>query len=82
MERDQPISVRYKALRLINQLRNSDSVNNTSEVIYNSSNTYVYNWSLQPFSQDFDLASRTTYVVCVNLIHEWRDLQFNVDSKR
>ena len=26
-----------------------------------------------------DLVSRTTYVVCVNFLHEWRDLQFKVD---
>ena len=29
--------------------------------------TYIHNWPLQPFSQD--------YVVCVNFIHKWRDLQ-------
>ena len=29
-----------------------------------------------------DLTSYTTYVVCVNYIHEWRDLQFKVDSER
>ena len=23
-----------------------------------------------------------THVVCVNFIHEWRDLQFNIDSER
>ena len=28
------------------------------------------------------LVSHTTYVVCVNFIHEWRDLQFKVDSER
>ena len=28
------------------------------------------------------LASYTTHVVCINFIREWRDLQFNVDSKR
>ena len=42
--------------------------------------TYIYNWSLQP-SQDYDLASHNTHVVCVNFILEWRDLQFNVDSE-
>ena len=41
-----------------------------------------YNWSLQPFSQDFGIASHTTHVVCVNFIREWRDLQFNVISER
>ena len=43
---------------------------------------YIHNWPLQPFSQDYDLVSHTTYVVCVNFIHEWRDLQFKVDSER
>ena len=28
--------------------------------------TYIYNWPLQPFSQDNGLASHTTHVVCVN----------------
>ena len=29
---------------------------------------YIHNWSLQPFSQDYDLVSYTTYVVCVNFL--------------
>ena len=29
-----------------------------------------------------DLVSNTTYVVCVNFVHKWRDLQFKVDSER
>ena len=37
---------------------------------------------LQPFPQDYDLASHTTDVVFFNFIREWRDLQFNVDSER
>ena len=44
--------------------------------------TYIYNWKLQPLSQDYGLDSHTTYVVCVNFIHKWRDLQFKVDSER
>ena len=44
--------------------------------------TYIYNWSLQPVSQDYDLASHTTYVACFHFIHEWQDLQFKVDSER
>ena len=44
--------------------------------------TYINNWSLQPFSQDYDLASRTTCDVCLNFIHTWRELQFKVDSER
>ena len=41
-----------------------------------------HNWSLKSFNQDYDLASHTIYVVCINFIHEWRDLQFKVDSER
>ena len=44
--------------------------------------TYIHNWPLQTFSQDYDLSSHTTHVVCVNFMREWRDLQFNVDSER
>ena len=29
-----------------------------------------------------DLASHTTYVLCVNFMHKWQDLQFKVDSER
>ena len=43
---------------------------------------YIHNWPLQPFTQDYGLASYTTHVACVNFIREWRDLQFNVDSER
>ena len=28
------------------------------------------------------LVSHTTYVVCVNFMHKWRELQFKVDSER
>ena len=42
----------------------------------------IHNWSLQPLSQDYGLASHTTHVVCVNFIRGWLDLQFNVDSER
>ena len=42
----------------------------------------VYKWPLQHFSQNCDLAFRTTYVVSVNFMHNWRDLQFKVDSER
>ena len=36
------------------------------------------NW--HTFIQDYGLASHTNYFVWDNFIHEWRDLQFNVDS--
>ena len=42
--------------------------------------TYIHNWSLQPFSQDYDLYS-ITHLVCVNFIHVWWDLQFKVKTE-
>ena len=42
--------------------------------------TYIHNWPT--FSQANQLASHATYVVCANFIHERRNLQFKVDSKR
>ena len=41
----------------------------------------IHNWSLQPFSQAYDLASHTTHVVCVNFMRECLTV-FNVDSER
>ena len=35
-----------------------------------------------PSVRIIDLVSHTTYVVCVNFIDKWRDLQFKVDSER
>ena len=35
-----------------------------------------------PSVRIIDLVSHTTSVVCVNFIHEWRDLQFKVDSEQ
>ena len=32
---------------------------------------YIHNWLLQPFSQDYGLASHSTHVVCINFIHEY-----------
>ena len=29
-----------------------------------------------------DLVSHTTYVVCIDCIHKWRDLQFKVGSEQ
>ena len=57
------------------------------ELITFFATTYIHNWPLQHFSQDYGLASHTTHVVCVNFIREWwtlncGSLQFNVDSER
>ena len=35
-----------------------------------------------PSVRIIDLVSHTTYVLCVNFIHMWGDLQFKVDSER
>ena len=35
-----------------------------------------------PSVRIIDLVSHTTYVVCVNFIHKWLNLQFKVDSER
>ena len=45
--------------------------------------TFIHNWSLQPFSQDYDLASHTNFMFCALIfIHKWWNLQFKVDSER
>ena len=51
-------------------------------LFYTTYIAYIHNWPLQPFSQNYALASHTTHFECVNFIREWRDLQFNVDSER
>ena len=35
-----------------------------------------------PSVRIIDLVSHTTYVVCVNFIHKWQDLQFKLNSER
>ena len=42
----------------------------------------LYFQSRNAFSQDYNLTSHTTREVCVNVIHELPDLQFNFDSER
>ena len=54
----------------------------SSQINTQNIHTYIHNWPLQPFSQDYGLDSHTIHVVCVNFIPEWRDLQLNVDSER
>ena len=43
--------------------------------------TNLWNWSLQPFRKNCQVASHTICVVYVNFIHVWWDLQFKVDSE-
>ena len=33
--------------------------------------SYIHNWSLQAFTQNYDLASHILYVVPTNFIHDW-----------
>ena len=45
--------------------------------------TYIHNWLLQPFSQDYWPSFSHHFMLCVLIfIHKWRDLQFKVDSER
>ena len=53
-----------------------------TRISQSSLHTYIHNWPLQSFSQDYGLASHTTHAVNVNFIRERRELQFNVDSER
>ena len=43
---------------------------------------FIHKWLLQSLSQDSNLASYTTYAVCINFIHEWRNLQFKVGTEQ
>ena len=44
--------------------------------------TYIHTYILghyNPSVRIIGLVSRTTYIVCVNVIHKWRDLEFKVE---
>ena len=43
--------------------------------------TYIIGHN-NPSVRIIDLVSHTTYIVCVNFIHKWWDLQFKVDFER
>ena len=43
--------------------------------------TYIIS-HYNPSVRIIDLVSHAAYIVCVNFIHKWRDLQFKVDSER
>ena len=51
-------------------------------VTIHASKQFLLNGHYNPSVRIIDLVSHTTYVVCVNFIHKWRDLQFKVDSER
>ena len=54
---------------------------NKLEQFIKSCSTYIIG-HYNPSVRVIDLLSHNTYVVCINFIHKWRDLQFNVDSER
>ena len=43
--------------------------------------TYIIG-NYNPSDRIIDLDFHTTYVVCDNFLHNWRDLQFKVDFER
>ena len=55
--------------------------NATILLVYISIHTYIIGY-YNPSVRIIDLVSHTTYVVCVNFIRGWRDLQFKADSER
>ena len=64
--------------------RNYNIKTNTIEVFVVTNilyTTYIIG-HYNPSVRMIDLVSHTTYVVCVNFIHKWRQLQFKVDSER
>ena len=52
----------------------------SSSIFYYSKKMGQRNY-IKSVSRDYDLASSTTWIVCVNLIHKWHNLQFKVDSE-
>ena len=61
----------HASLRRFTRIRSNISVSDGEFVcIVKNELTYIHNWPLQPFSQDYGLVSHTTHVVCVNFIHE------------
>ena len=65
--------------RYLNQIAKSASTIGSKAFDFNK--TYIIG-HYKPSVRISDLVSHTTYAVCVNFIHKWRDLQFKVDSER
>ena len=54
-----------------------------SDLVFKNNTQYTYIIGhYNPSVRIIDLISHTTYVVCVNFIHMWRDLQFKVNSEQ
>ena len=45
-------------------------------------NTPVLRPCICTHNRNYNLTTHTNYIVCVNFIYEWRNLQFKVDSER
>ena len=73
-----------------NSIQCSSSVANCSRTLISFNMLLIYLFSIHTYIIDhynpsvsiIDLFYHATYVVCVNFIHKWLDLQLKVDSKR
>ena len=74
IERKKPIGTKLTGTDRLGDIRGG--------ILKLEKHTYIHNWPLRPYSQDYALACHTIYVVFVNFIHVWRNIQFKVDSKR
>ena len=67
------------------QLKYFVKLKQNKEFIYIKRQGQIYTYIIghyNPSVRIIHLFSHTTYVVCANFIHKWRDLQFKVDSER
>ena len=63
-------------------LATSSQQNSGAKIKIAEKHTFIHNWSLQPFSQDYwPSFSHHLCIACVNFIHKWRDLQFKADTE-
>ena len=70
----------YPLTRCIKKIANQPC-HNVIFYLQTTEHTYIIG-RYNPLVRIIDLVSHITYVMCVNFIHKWRDLQFKVDSKR
>ena len=71
----------FFAFSISNSSKNFNQYILSMTTIKTLSHTRIHNWSLQSFNQDYNLTSNPIYVVFVNCLHEWRNLQFKVNCK-
>ena len=43
--------------------------------------SFLLNWSLQFFNQDYKLAPHNTYIERDNFMHEWWDLEYKGEAE-